>query len=214
SKHTDRDLPNIGKNIHLYEAGIIAGYLSSSTGVRISARESRCVYKNADSCQFIATPFTDQRLEPKISISSITNSISGEIIKNQFRHLDNEYYRILAYLPLLKQPIFEEVRKLLVLSGERIAQRTVKSDTQRIISSIANYFGVRQVSMAQARRGKRIIRLTFDSYNSVYPYTLIPTALISGLISSAYKTTTEVNVLTNKDNTYTTTIEFQENKIG
>lgn len=209
SKPHAKKVSNIGKNMHVYEAGLISGYLSMSTGLRMNTTEPRCIYNGSDVCQFVAMPASKRAEEKQVALHYIVNSIASEIITSDYKKLRNEYYRILSFLPLLQQPMFEQVRKLLVMSGERIAEHTGPQDTKRIINNIANYFGARQAQIYLRRSGKSIIKLRYESYNSVYPYVSMPAALIVGYISRAYAKNAEISITTNKDKTYTTTIDFK-----
>lgn len=209
SKPHTKKVSNIGKNMHVYEAGLISGYLSMSTGLKMNTTEPRCIYNGSDVCQFIAMPVSKRAEEKQVALHYIVSGIASEIITSDYKKLKNEYYRILSFLPLLQQPMFEQVRKLLVMSGERIAEHTGTQDTKRIINNIANYFGAKEAQIYLRRSGKSIIKLRYESYNSVYPYVSMPAALIVGYISKAYAKNAEVSITTNKDKTYTTTIDFK-----
>lgn len=202
---------NIGINIHVYEAGVIAGYLSMSTGIKMATTESKCIYNGSRICQFLSVPSPNMKKEQEADTNGIINAISYAITDNNYRKLDNEYYRAIAYLPLLKQPVSEQVRKMLLISGSRAAERYDSTHTRRIIKNIANYFGASEVEISIRKTGKSIISLKYESYNSIYPYTSMPAALIIGFVSKALGKSAEITVSTNRDKTYSTTIEFNNN---
>lgn len=213
SRPTAHHTKNIGVNIHVYEAGIIAGYLSMSTGIKMATTESKCIYNGSTMCQFVSVPSPAKKKEHQVEINAIINAISYAITDNNFRRLNNEYYRTIAYLPLLKQPVSEQVRKMLMISGARAAEHSSGKDTRRIISNIANYFGAKEADISLRKTGKSIISLKYESYNSIYPYISIPAALIMGFVSKSLGKSAEITVSTNRDKTYTTVIEFKNNNV-
>jgi predicted hydrocarbon binding protein len=211
SKPKAHHTKNIGINIHVYEAGIIAGYLSMSTGIKMATTESKCIYNGSGMCQFISVPAPVKKKEQQIDANGIINAISHTITDNNYRKLKNEYYRTIAYLPLLKQPVSEQVRKMLLISGSRAAERYDSTHARRIIKNIANYFGATETEVSLRKSGKSIISLKYESYNSIYPYTSMPAALIIGFVSKSLGKSAEVSVSTNRDKTYSTIIEFKNN---
>ncbi len=201
----------VGHSVHVYEAGVISGYLSMSTGLKMGTIEKRCVHNGSDVCQFISIPMSSRSVQSSTDLNNIVESIAHAITDNDFKKQKNEYYRIMAYLPLMKQPMNEQVRKLLVMSGERISEYSDKKDTKRIINNIVNYFGAKDAEISMRKTGKSIIKLRFESYNSIYPYVSMPTAIIVGFVSNAFNKSAEVSISTNKNKTYTTTIDFKAN---
>ncbi len=45
----------VGANIHLFESGLISGYFSEHTGIRINTTEEECVYNSAQRCRFVSS---------------------------------------------------------------------------------------------------------------------------------------------------------------
>ncbi len=208
SKRVNR---NLNHNIHVFESGVISGYLSVTTGLKMQTKESLCIHNGSNVCQFVSAPFSPKAITSKTEINNIIDGISHTIINNRYKKLKNEYYRILAYLPLLEHPMSEEVRKLMTISGRRIAENSNEKEAHRIIDNIASYFGANSEKISINSKGKSIIRLRYSSYNSIYPYVAMPTALIVGFGSGNFGKDPQVSILTNKDNTYTTIIEFKNN---
>ncbi len=200
-------------SIHLYESGVIAGFLSARKGIRMAARETECYYGGAVSCRFVAAPSkTASMHQDKVPLEEIMDGIARYLSSTEIRPHPSEYRRILAFVPLLKNPMNKQIVRLLTMSGSRIARYSGKSDAKRIIGSIANYFGAYVSSASISESGKSIIKLKYESYNSIYPYVSMPNALIAGFLSAVLDGSAEINLSANNRNAYTATITIKKNR--
>ena len=204
-------LPNMGTGIHLYEAGAISGYLSTSTGVHMNAYEKRCVYNGSGECMFEASPSNQKPKFPGNGIKNTTKAISQALARNKYHKLKNEYYRVLAYLPLMDARISEQIMKLMMMAGERIGESQIGAKPDGLVSNLANYFGAKDASV-EKKGIKTIIRLRYESYNSLQAFVAMPAAVIAGFAKSTGRSS-DVRFTTNKDGTYTTTITICKKRI-
>ncbi len=204
-------LPNMGKGIHLYEAGAISGYLSTSTGVHMNAYEKRCVYNGAGECMFEASPSNQKPEFTGNGIRGTTEAISIALTKNRYHKLKNEYYRVLAYLPLMDTRISEQIMKLMIMVGERVGEIQKGAKPDGLVSNLANYFGAKDASV-EKKGIKTIIKLRYESYNSLQAFVAMPAAVITGFAKSAGRAS-DVRFTTNKDGTYATTITLYKKRI-
>lgn len=187
--------------IHIYESGVIAGYLSASTGVRINALEKRCTHNGSAECQFSAA----SRPKPSFDAMGVPAAVSGiaaALASRKFTRLDDEYNRILACVPLLDSRLSWQVTKMMFMAGESLGRTGIPA--REAIENVANYFGARVE--AEARGRKSIIRLRFESYNSVRAFVAMPAAIIAGLYT-ARGMPARADFRTNSDSTYTAVIE-------
>ncbi len=199
-KHGQRGKPGPGA-IHIYESGVIAGYLSASTGIRINASERRCVYSGSGECQFSASYGPRHNFYP-IGISQVIAGIASELGSSKFARLDDGYYRMLACVPLLDSRLSEQVSKIMFMTGEKLARSGASMSVA--VENVANYFGA---SASSEKRGRKsIIRLRFESYNSARAFVAMPAAIIAGLFN-ARGMSARVDFSTNSDSTYTAVIE-------
>ncbi len=201
-------------SIHLYESGVIAGFLSARKGIRINAKETECSYGGAVSCRFVAAPSkTASMRQDKVPLEEIMDGIARYLSSTEIRRQPGEYRRILALVPLLKNPMNKQIVRLLTMSGSRIARYSGKPDAKRIIGSIASYFGAHVAGASISESGKSIIKLRYESYNSIYPYVSMPNALIAGFLSAVLDGSAEINLSANNHNSYTATITVKKNRV-
>ena len=173
----------LGK-MHAFEAGIIAGHLSSLMKREIGVREAHCSLGGAQFCQFIASPHenayegtgTEEGLEAAAAILRRAVSAGGPGM--------TEPYRMLSMLPIMRRPLSAEVEKLFYALGKKLA---VSDDNAREegIRRLAAYSGAKKADVeANARTAKVVLR--FDLYNSVGSFLDLTSALLSGYLGGAY----------------------------
>ncbi len=202
--------PFIGKNVHIYESGVISGYLSTSTGMQVGTEEKRCIYNGSRDCQFIATPFSPMPKFSGIGIEEVAYAISMTLKEGRYVKSGNEYYRILAYLPLTDRRISEQILRLLMISGERLGEISGKDHLHQLVSNLSNYFGVK--SAKQERKGRKtIIKLRYESYNSIQAFVAIPTTILVGFAKSTGRSA-QAHFTTNRDGTYTAHIDIESKR--
>ena len=201
---------NMSKNVHIYESGVISGYLSTSTGVQVTAEEKRCVYNGARECQFVATPLSPKPKFSGIGIDEAAYAISMTLKESHYTKSPNEYYRTLAYLPLTDSRISEQILRMMMIVGERHGEIAGKVHLHQLISNLSNYFGVKQATVDMAGR-KTIIKLRYESYNSIEAFVAIPTAILVGFAKSTGRSA-QAHFTKNKDGTYTAHIEIDSKR--
>ena len=200
----------MGKNVHIYESGVISGYLSTSTGMQVGVEEKRCVYNDSKDCQFVATPLSPRPKFSGIGIDEVAYAISMTLKEGRYTKSGSEYYRTLAYLPLTDSRISEQILKLLMITGERLGEISGKGHLHQLISNLTNYFGVKSAKVE--RKGRRtIIKLRYESYNSIQTFVAIPTAILVGFAKSTGRSA-QVHFTTNKDGTYTAHVDIESKR--
>ena len=209
--NASKNLPSMGKGVHLYEAGVISGYLSTSTGVHVNAYEKRCVYNGAEKCMFEASPSSKKPEFAGNGINNTTRAIALALTRSRYHKLKNEYYRVLAYLPLMDSRISEQITKLMIMAGERIGEIQEDAKPDSLASNLANYFGAKDAGV-EKKGIKTIIKLRYESYNSLQAFIAMPAAVMSGFAKSTGRSS-DVHFTTNKDGTYTTVIALYKKRI-
>ena len=200
----------MGKNIHLYESGVISGYLSTTTGMRVSAEEKRCVYNGSRDCQFVATPLSPKPEFHGLGIDEVAYAISMTLKEGHYTKSNNEYYHTLAYMPLADSRISEQILRVMMIAGERLGEISEKGQLRLLVSNLANYFGVKHAKVDRKGR-KTIIKLRYESYNSIQAFVAAPTAIIVGFAKSTGRSAL-VHFTTNRDGTYTARIDIENKK--
>ncbi len=202
--HQEYRPPQIHHNIHIYESGVISGYLSTYTGTKICTEEKRCIYNGSSECQFISEPLSSKQTFRGCGIDDAAYSIAYALKEGCYKKQSEEYYRILAYLPLTDSAISEQILKVMVMAGEKLGSISPNAHISSVVSNIANYFGAKDAKVE--RRGiKSIIKLRYESYNSMQAFVAVPAALLSGFALSAGMKT-HIDFITNKDKSYTSVI--------
>ena len=200
----------MGRNIHVYESGVISGYLSTTTGMRVSAEERRCVYNGSRDCQFVATPLSQKPEFHSLGVDEVAYAISMTLKEGRYTKSNNEYYHTLAYLPLADGRISEQILRVMMIAGERLGEISEKGQLRQTVSNLANYFGVKYAKVD--RKGKKtIIKLRYESYNSIQAFVAAPTAIIVGFAKSTGRSAL-VHFTTNNDGTYTARIDIENKK--
>ncbi|MCL4365521.1 MAG: hypothetical protein M1569_04085 [Candidatus Marsarchaeota archaeon] len=193
------------RNIHIYEAGIISGSLSQKANIVVNTIEKQCIYNGSESCQFVSKPMSGRQQPAWIGVDAAADAIAHAIAFRHFSRHDGEYMRALAYLPLIEGNMGKHVLKIMIMSGKKLGGMSGYQDTARIVSSIANYFGAADHHVEKSGR-KTLIRLQYESYNSMQGFISLGAALMTGFLESIGMSAS-VSFITNRDKSYTTIIE-------
>lgn len=171
-------------SVHVFEAGIIAGYLSAMTGVSLSVRESHCSLNGSDFCQFVASASEDPFQVPvATSDMDAASRLIDSAVSGDGAGMSMPYY-VLSILPITKEPLMREAAKLLYAMGGRIA-RSATVDKPAYIRRLAEYAGA---SGAEVSSGQKSVKVTlrFSPHSSVSGLVALATALVSGYVGIAY----------------------------
>ena len=207
AKHLDC-ATDLKKNIHTFEAGLIAGYLSESTGRRVNIVERQCTHGQANSCQFLVEKFGKMQ-DPQIyegidsGVKAISNSLSSR--KNHSRISDSYY--MLQMLPLTQGAISQDLSKLLFVIGARAAGEKFKFDNQSTLN-LASLIAARQIKIVRKGRGISSVRITFTRASSISAYTDLATSLLAGIISKGQSKQARISRTMNGDGSYLVTFSL------
>jgi len=171
-------------NVHYFEAGLIAGFLSKSTGTKIECKESHCRFNNSSFCQFVASPTIDPYLD--ISSSEDIDKSAQSLLEavNHF-HVsgskpDEAYYYLLVS-PLLREPLLTASSKVLYNIGQSLA------NISKPEMELEKLFKFLQIRGSQARNNKpNKLILHYSISNSHSGYVLLTSSLLQGYLEGAY----------------------------
>ncbi len=202
----------VGGYVHVYEAGLIAGYLTASVGRRIAVRETHCIYNNSSFCQFIAQPSGREAdygrpLDAGVVIDTIAETIRNLPAQTGVHSAERGYY-LLPTLPLLKSPLVDEASKLLYVIGIRIAELGRRDEPAATIGKIASYFDMANAQLLSTRGNRRIIRLKYKHYNSIDQLVKLSTSMVIGYANAAFDSDAELEMHTGKDSNYVVRIRL------
>ncbi|MDE1851554.1 MAG: hypothetical protein KGH69_02600 [Candidatus Micrarchaeota archaeon] len=195
----------IGASLHIFESGIIAGYVSASSGMHVVTNETHCSSNRSRFCQFITFPDTSAaKRKAYPDTRSLPESICA-VMDGRKGASRNARYHMLASAPLLEEPLLQEVAKLLYLAGELMAERHQQSTAKDAIAAIAGYFGI-GAELVRARN-RRVIKLKYGHYNSSDAFLKYSTAMLLGFASRMFGGEMALERGTTPSGNYTVTIE-------
>ncbi len=213
SKHPRYVPSNLGSNLHEYESGMIAGYLTASTGENISVKEARCVYNGFESCQFIAeprlhgpdygTPLDSGQVVDAIA-RTIKNAPHG-VIESNTEH----DYCLLPTLLLMRRPIADESSRVLYVAGIRLAELSRDSPPSETIGKIGYYFDMKHAGLANLRGNRRVIRLKYKHYNSIDQLVRLSASMLVGFANAAFGSEAELEMSVDADRSYLVNIKLR-----
>ena len=162
---------NINKEVHIFESGIIAGYMSAASGKIIYVNERRCVFSGANVCEFVAEPIASVKMEEDYDENVVENL--AQVLSKSDSKLSQEYM-LFSLLPLMKEPVKSEISKLFYAAGSFLGKSNPNID------KIAEKFGV-----IARKRGNGIL-LSYAPTNSMKGFVDLSTAFFAGLAKSVY----------------------------
>jgi len=168
---------NINKEVHIFESGIIAGYMSAASSKIIHVNERRCAFNGADVCEFVAEPIASVKIEEDYDENVVENL--AQVLSKSDSKLSQEYM-LFSLLPLMKEPVKSEISKLFYAAGSFLGKSNPNID------KIAEKFGV-----IARKRGNGIL-LSYAPTNSMKGFVDLSAAFFAGLAKSVYNKGVEI----------------------
>lgn len=194
---------NCNTNVHFYEAGVMAGYLSGFLDKDINVIETTCVNNGAESCQFNASYSI---LEPTFSgIKKIQlQNLIKLAIQNTNKENINNPYQILSLFPILNSKELTKIlSKLLFISGYTLSENSNVNNLKESLDKLSRYIGTNILYQKTGNKKKSLkINITYNNLNSILEYVSLTSNLFVGLITGVTKKEVKTNITINKDNTY------------
>lgn len=177
----------LGSNVHVFEAGVISGYLSAHARRQITARETECVFNGSRQCRFVASPGARVEEESRASLEYIPNLISAiqDAMLRSGKPRGSNHYYLYEIMPLLNEPVFSEASKFLYLSGKLLA-RSRLPELERSLPMAANFLRIGAAKLRKEKNGKRTISLVYGREIASGRFVDLTTALISGLVKGMF----------------------------
>ncbi|MGC9099373.1 MAG: V4R domain-containing protein [Candidatus Micrarchaeia archaeon] len=178
---------NIGKLVHIYESGIIAGFLTSTTGKTIYVKEDKCAFNGDNVCEFVAEPKASIKPEEDYDenvVENLTKVISSEGSRR------SQEYMLFSMLPLMKEPIKDEIAKVFYAAGSKLGEKGVEPE------KLGGKFGIK---IARTKKG---FVLSYSPLNSLKGFVDISSALFAGMARSMGSKSVELRESPTKENTY------------
>ncbi|MGC8547962.1 MAG: V4R domain-containing protein [Candidatus Micrarchaeia archaeon] len=172
---------SFGTNSHMFESGLIAGFLSKETGRRVEAIETHCMLNNSSFCQFEAS----RRIDPYLGLTYIgrfdkLSELLAEGIDAEPCSFNSDYY-LISLLPLLQKPLLNSVSKLMYILGKRLGEERPEAKSE--IPKILRYLHI----PGNVSENMHAINLQYPHELSMSGFVLLSTFLLRGYIATAMK---------------------------
>ncbi len=159
-----------GMPMHVFEAGMLAGFFSAKTGRVLGAEESHCQL-NGSKCTFFIGAGKMPRTGALADFSKATDAIADSL---EHAKACKSYY-ILSFLPILEEPLLSSSAKLAYLLGKKLGYRGVEPGL------LAKYLQV-EVKMS----GKEM-EVSYPYLLSHSGYVLVSSMLLRGYLQTSFK---------------------------
>jgi V4R domain-containing protein len=177
---------NTGMNLHIFEAGVISGYLSAHTKRQISAEEIACVFNGSPYCKFVAREGSARSLEtePQLGLPRIINTLRLALSLSG-KHTGEDSYYLVSIRPLLSEPVFSEALKFLYVSGKLVGRPGV-SNFEKLITESSNFLRLNNPKVSKDKKGNISINIAYGHETSSRHFVDLTTAFISGIVKSTH----------------------------
>lgn len=179
----------LGVNIHAFEAGLIAGFLSAHARKRIIVREMNCAYNGAGFCQFVASSLLGKVEDhgKAVSLGKLATLVDSSMRSRASLGTSKPYYALLTR-PLLNEPMLSNASKLMYLIGKKIAESVPRNprEFERGVARMASYLGIERAKVTSGRGRSRAIDLYYDHYCSTSGFVDLTTAMLAGFSKGVF----------------------------
>lgn len=172
---------NIGTSVHIFEAGVISGYLSAHSRQRITAEETACVFNGSRDCKFVAERGEKVDARKPLEFSSMIAALQSAL-SNAERSPGGSSYYMLAVKPLLEEPVFSEASKFLYLTGKMLSRSKQLPGFEQTIKRASNFLRIERNSIRTDREGNVELRMVYGHDTSTNRFVGLTTAFISGIV--------------------------------
>jgi hypothetical protein len=166
-------------NMHVFQAGVISGYLSAHSRRRIYAREEGCAFNGAKSCVFVARPHGYvEETRPALGFTAVLNAMDSAIGRGM-RNASSDSY-VLAMGPFFGEPLLSEASRFLYMAGKQLSKGGGALDGR--IKAIAGFLGIKSASVNVSKNVASAVTLSYDHATSVRGFVELTAAFVSGFV--------------------------------
>ncbi len=185
--------PFTGRNMHSYEAGIIAGYHSAQSGALMHTSETNCIHNGSGFCQFVIALGAGQVYNNQpIPTFSVIRAMEGYITRAQALHdAESSKYSFLSLMPVLEHSLSKKAAALLFFAGKDLG-RTQQHPSAGIIDGIASFLGISEGKVIKDTPTKFSIELRYAAHNSADGFVELSMPMFAGFLNSAFNSAVRV----------------------
>jgi predicted hydrocarbon binding protein len=192
-KFNNRDKTYLGRNMHVFEAGIMSGFLSTGAQQRLNVKEVSCSNNGSDLCHFMTSEDPPAH-EPDAGevLSRFAGSITDRIRSKagafpSFKENFAEEYLELSSQILSEKEHAEHMHRIVRHLGSTIASETnLETLNRKALKNIERAYALLGLGKITTRYAKGIdIELQFDRLKAKKEFVDISIAFLEGLIGSS-----------------------------
>ncbi|MDE1856753.1 MAG: 4-vinyl reductase [Candidatus Micrarchaeota archaeon] len=190
-----RSRANLGANLHVFEAGIISGFLTAATGRQVNAAEESCCYNGSDSCRFV----TSGAQQKESSDEGVVMSGFGALVAKNAVNVSGrrrvapiaEEYQQLSLSHHMHREVVKSSSYLSLIAGSLIGANLFKhyreiplkgnGEALGAVSKAIELMGLGSPKLMKT--GPYCIKVGFSRSNSRREFVEIANSLISGMLS-------------------------------
>lgn len=201
---------NLGLNAHVFEAGLISGYLSAHVGQNVGVQETACKFNGSSHCMFVARTGSAVNADAykRLALPEVLLALRYAILRAG-KHSTSKSYYLLAMKPLMEEPVFSEASRFLYLAGKLLIKQ-FPAEPDRTITRAADFLMISSAKMSSSKRNGRTLSLSYDHETSSGRFVDLTTAFISGLIKGAYGGGTRMTRIASSRGVYNVKLEIMQ----
>ncbi len=170
---------NIGANMHVFESGIVSGYMSAHSRRSMYAKEESCVFNGAKRCTFVVRQHgAADEGHAVIGYAKALAAMESALGKRMGCTPGAAY--LLAMSPLFGEPLLSEASKFLYMTGKQLSRGG--GGLEERLKAIAGFLGIKSVSVSAPGMVTRSVTLSYSHESSVRGFVDLTTALVSGFV--------------------------------
>ncbi len=198
--------PDLGANMHIFEAGLMAGFLSGQSGRRTYVEEVSCACNGRDQCRFISSEQPPIVHKPGRSGIEILEQLSRYLNDWEKQKKIPEEYLMSLFMPIMDGQIAEELEPLFYASGKRIAEDVPSA--QRSIEMLSSLSGV-QISARYSKNGTiKNLNARYGDFSSRLDFIRLSRAMIFGFLDKRYGKEFDSKLSLGKNKNYILSFSF------
>ena len=203
----DRSHVFLGSNLHVFEAGIMSGFLTAAKGQLVFMDEVSCTHNNKDYCQFLSfnLPQTSNRQTTgKETINKLIEYISNSAKTEHRMEMASEYH-MLSALMILDREYLNHIEKIMTYLGAEFGKKLKISKNRKIdINKLEGIIKILNLGRPKVSSIKPLnIRIYFDKVNAKREFVDLSIAFLNGVISDIVDPAKKVDVFgVNKSDGY------------
>ncbi len=197
-KFNNRDRTFLGTNVHVFESGIICGFLTAGKKQQVRVEEISCSNNGSDFCHFVTYqsiphPESDGKFVLNRLINGIMLHLNGNYTKQGFA----DEYSALSSSVIMESAYSEHMSKILNHLGGEIASKSFKP-TPNNLERLYELLGLGRLKVKSLR--PLGVEIQFPMLKAKKEFVDISIAFLNGLLKDAIRKDSKINTKATKRN--------------